>query len=276
MIKLKIVIILILSIVSLPSVQAETTGSTRVRLLLEQCGMLDRLREFPRQVFQAMGHKNDTTQPKQYTPERDAIFQAFNIEEMEQELVSQVAKKMDEENKIITLQWYQSPLGKRITTLERSTYSEHAWQRRQIFIRGLEEKYPRQDRVHRIQRLTELNYLAKIDEDLEMTTALALTDAMNATLPSDEHIDPDHIRHSIQVQREDRKEVRKKEQLINFLYLYHQLSDQEIAEYVEFLDSESGKQFNAAMLVSLRSVFHSASEKIGTALGRALKGERRI
>ena len=109
-----------------------------------------------------------------------------------------------------------------------------------------------------------------------MTTALALTGAMNAKLPPEERIDPNHIRHQLQAQRENMKEALQEEQIINFLYLYHRLQDREVEQYLAFLDSESGKQFNSAMLVSLKAVFQSAAEKIGTALGRALKGERRI
>ena len=277
MIKAKIIIFLICSLLPLSGALAESTGSQdRMRVLLEQCGVLDRLREFPRQVFEAMGHTGNTTQPKRYTPERDEFLQAFNVEEMEQNLIIQMREQMDESHYGQALDWYQSPLGMQVTTLERTTYSDHAWQGRQIFIQGLAHTDSRQDRIAKIQQLMESNYLSKIDAELEMTTALALTGAMNATLPEEEQIDFDYIRQALQVQRENRKQAIQEEQLMNFMYLYHRLPDQEIERYIDFLHSESGRKFNSAMLISLNRVFQSASEKIGTALGRAVKGERRI
>ncbi len=270
-------IVLVFCLLPLSAVGAESTNQTSdMRLLLEQCGMLDRLQQFPRQVFEAMGHKGGEAQSKRYTPERDAFFQAFNVQEMEQELIASMEEEMDEHNTKVALEWFQSPLGKRITDLERMTYSDQAWQGRQIFVQGLSHNSLEQPRVNKVQQLTEANYLSHIDEDLEMTTALALTRSMNATLPTDEHIDFDQIRQALQVQREEKKNVLQEEQLINFLYLFHRLPDQDIEQYADFLVSETGKKFNSAMRISLNAVFQSASEKIGTALGRALKGEHRI
>ncbi len=277
MIKPRIIIFLICSLLPLSGAVAESTGNPdRMRVLLEKCGILDRLREFPRQVFEAMGHTNNTAQSKRYTPERDAFFQAFNVEEMEQDLVVQMMEQMNELHFGKALDWYQSPLGKQVTALERTTYSDHAWQGRQTFFQGLERTASRQDRIDKIQQLMESSYLSKIDEELEMTTALALTGAMNSTLPAEEQIDLDHIRQALQVQREDRKQAIQEEQSMNFMYLYHRLPDQEVERYIDFLHSASGRNFNSAMLISLNRVFQSASEKIGTALGRAVKGERRI
>ena len=253
-----------------------TDQDSQMRHLLKQCGILDRLQEFPRQVFHQMGYEENLSQPKQYAPGREAFFQAFNVEEMERDLIDKMSEQMDKHSITIALEWFESPIGRKIIDLERTTYAAHAWQGKQVFIQGLAHNPPAEHRINKVRRLAEASYLSQIDEDLEMTTALALTGAMNAKLPQEERIDPDYIRGQLETQREDMKEALQEEQLVNFLYLYHQLPESEIEQYLRFLDSESGKQFNSAILVSLRAVFQSAAEKIGTALGRALNGERRI
>ena len=274
--RMLLVLFVILSPMSSTGAESPVDHDGRMRHLLERCGILDRLQEFPRQVFQQMGYEENLSQPKRYAPGRETFFQAFNVKEMEKDLIEKMSEQMDAHSIALTLEWFESPIGRKIIDLERTTYTAHAWQGKQVFVQGLAHNPPAEDRIAKIQRLVKAIYLSQIDEDLEMTTALALTGAMNAKLPQEERIDPDHIRGQLQAQREDMKEALQEEQLVNFLYLYHQLPESEIEQYLGFLDSDSGKRFNSAMLVSLRAVFQSAAEKIGTALGRALNGERRI
>ena len=266
----------LLCLVVVSSSQAETVGHTKqVRVLLEQCGILERLKQFPRQVLESMGYE-EQSHAKQYTPVRDALFRSFDMAKMEQHLVTTMSNHTDDQVVGKALHWFLSPTGKKITNLERTTYSEHAWQERRLYVQSLNKNPPTQHRFSQIERLSHANYLSRIDEQLEMTTALALTEAMNATLSHEEQIDPDQIRQKLQFLREDQREELQQERLENFLYLYHRLEDAELEQYLGFLDSASGKQFNAAVMASLNSVFQSASRELGTAVGRALKGERRI
>ncbi|MCA9470721.1 MAG: hypothetical protein MRJ96_01350 [Nitrospirales bacterium] len=266
----------LMSLVCINMSGAESLEHRRqVRVLLEQCGVLERLKQFPRQVFERMGY-DDESYSKQYTPVRDALFQAFDMDKMEQHLVHAMSNDLDSQAVGKALHWFQSPMGKKITDLERMTYSAHVWKERSLYAQNLDEHPPTQHRLLQVQQLSNALYLFRIDEQLEMTTALALTEAMNAALPREERIDPDHIRHELQIRRENEKEELQREHLASFLYLYHRLEDAEVEKYLEFLESADGKRFTAAVLTSLNVVFQSASEELGTAVGRALKGERRV
>ncbi len=277
MVKTKMVMAFVLGIFFVGASYAESTNRTdQVRLLLKQCGILDRLQQFPKQVFREIGHEDGLTTSKEYRPAQEAFIQAFDVEQMEKDLIKKMGQEINERTTAIALEWFRSPLGIRIAKLEKTTYRAHAWQEKQIFQQGLVRNPPSVRRMSQIEQIVKSSYLSRLDEELEMITAIALTESMNAKLPPEERIDPDYILHELQVQRNDRKQVLKEEQIMNFLYLYHRLQDYEIEEYLAFLDSQDGKKFNAAILSSLKGVFGNAGKNIGTALGRALKGERQI
>ncbi len=270
-------LVLFISLLPIGLANAESTELTEsIRLLMDRSGISNRLQEFPRQVLSEIGQEKDSSQTKTYTPNRDAFVRAFNVKTMEHDLVVQMGKYVDEPLIVHALTWFQSPLGMRIADLERAAFTAHTSQGKQAFVEWLLHNPPAQSRIVQIQRLIETTYLAHIEEDLEMTTAMAVTGAMNATLPPEEHINPDHIRHQIQVQRDDQKQILKQEQLINFLFLYHRLQDQELEQYLEFLYSSNGQRFSTSMQKSLKAVFRLVGERVGTALGRAVKGEREI
>ena len=119
----RILIVLLMSL--LPMISAGAASTDRMnqgRQLLDQCGILDRLQEFPRQVvFEQMGYEGNSSQPKRYAPGREAFFQAFNVEEMEQGLIEKITEQMDERTMALALKWFLSPIGKKITDLERTT-----------------------------------------------------------------------------------------------------------------------------------------------------------
>ncbi|WP_447970890.1 hypothetical protein [Nitrospira sp. M1] len=207
MAKSKMVLTFLLCMIPIGPVSAEAMDHAEdMRLLFNHSGIFDRLQEFPRQVYKGMGRGEDSSQSESFSSD-DAFSKTLNVKEMERELIVQMSKRMDDRTTTLVLRCFQSPLGMRITNFERTTYANHAWKKRQSFLQGFVQNPPDQTRLDQIELITEATYLSRIDEELEITTALALTEAMNARLPKEERIDPDYILHELQSQRNDMKPV---------------------------------------------------------------------
>ena len=135
--KTTVVIVFLFGILFVGTTHAESTSrSDQVRSLLEHCGVLERLQQFPKQVFSQIGHKQDPPGSKKHRTEQKAFIQAFNVEQMKEDLINKMAQRIDEGTTRIALEWFQSPTGIRIANLEKTTYSTHAWQEKQVFPAG--------------------------------------------------------------------------------------------------------------------------------------------
>ena len=258
------------------SVMAEVSDTESVRELLERSGRLDQLRQFPIQALNQVTEQEFLSSPAHSSILNNALAHAYNVDQMESRLVETVGRELNEESTRQALQWYQSPIGEKVTRLEKAAYAPDAQEHMQEFAERLVRHPIPQQRFEQIQRLDKATNSTELGMDLILITALSTTAAVNATLPSSKQIDPSQIQDELSEQRQQMKEALQHQTAGGFLYLYHTLNDREMSQYLEFVESKVGQRFQAAVLSGLKIVLHSAGQDAGQSLAQAMRKIARL
>jgi len=130
------------------------------------------------------------------------------------------------------LEWYDSPLGKRITGLELASLM--------LEIPDFEKDRPSKRRLDLIRRLDAGGGASDTTVDVTMAIVRNLTRAFQPALPAVARLSPGQLEHELTQVRNLTLERIRRACLLNMLTAYRDLTDQELEQYVRFVESESG------------------------------------
>ncbi len=144
------------------------------------------------------------------------------------------------------LKWYESPLALRITQLEKQTATPEAMMAMQ---QQAENLYSQTQRVEMIQKLDVATKATdasmKMVEDLTIVTKIRSTPGVSIEEISSQ------AREDIEQYRDEYKKMT----ILSFLYAYQNLTDEELAQYIGFAESDLGQRYNKAVMDTLGVAF---------------------
>ena len=160
------------------------------------------------------------------------------------------------------LEWYDSPLGKRITGLELASLM--------LEIPDFEKDRPSKQRLDLIRRLDAGGGASDTTVDVTMAIVRNLTRAFQPALPAVARLSPGQLEHELTQVRNLTLERIRRACLLNMLTAYRDLTDQELEQYVRFVESESGQWYMSMMNGTLLIAVDAAAEATATELAAAV------
>src|SRR5258705_1119111 len=160
------------------------------------------------------------------------------------------------------LEWYDSPLGKRITGLELASLM--------LEIPDFEKDRPSKRRLYLIRRLDAGGGASDTTVDVTMAIVRNLTRAFQPALPAVARLSPGQLEHELTQGRNLTLERIRRACLLNMLTAYRDLTDQELEQYVRFVESESGQWYMSMMNGTLLIAVDAAAEATATELAAAV------
>jgi len=163
------------------------------------------------------------------------------------------------------LEWYESPLGKRITGLELASLIPDGSQ-------GLDSgnEHPAQRRLDLIRRLDAGGGASDTTVDVTMSIVGSLTRAFQPALPAVARLSRGQLEHELTRVRNQTLERIRRACLLNMLSAYRDLTDDELEQYVEFVESEGGQWYMSVMNSTLLIAVDAAAEATATELAAAV------
>jgi hypothetical protein len=153
------------------------------------------------------------------------------------------------------LEWYDSPLGKRITGLELASLIPDGGQ-------GLdsENDRPSERRLDLIRRLDAGGGASDTTVDVTMSIVGSLTRAFQPALPAVARLSRGQLDHELTRVRNQTLERIRRACLLNMLSAYRDLTDDELEQYVRFVESEGGQWYMSVMNGTLLIAVDAAAE----------------
>ena len=153
------------------------------------------------------------------------------------------------------LEWYDSPLGKRITGLELASLIPDGGQ-------GLdsENDRPSERRLDLIRRLDAGGGASDTTVDVTMSIVGSLTRAFQPVLPAVARLSRGQLDHELTRVRNQTLERIRRACLLNMLSAYRDLTDGEVEQYVRFVESEGGQWYMSVMNGTLLIAVDAAAE----------------
>jgi hypothetical protein len=153
------------------------------------------------------------------------------------------------------LEWYDSPLGKRITGLELASLIPDGGQSLDS-----ENDRPSERRLDLIRRLDAGGGASDTTVDVTMSIVGSLTRAFQPALPAVARLSRGQLDHELTRVRNQTLERIRRACLLNMLSAYRDLTDDELEQYVRFVESEGGQWYMSVMNGTLLIAVDAAAE----------------
>jgi hypothetical protein len=163
------------------------------------------------------------------------------------------------------LAWYDSPLGKRITGLEVASLIPDGSQ-----ASDFENVRPSARRLDLLRRLDSGGGASDTTVDVTMAIVGSLTRAFQPALPAVARLSRGQLEHELTQVRNLTLERIRRACLLTMLSAYRDLADDELEQYVGFVESEGGQWYMSVMNGTLLIAVDAAAEATATELAAAV------
>jgi hypothetical protein len=188
------------------------------------------------------------TNPDRVTIDR-IVSTRFDAEALYARIRLELGQNLDAVKLATALAWYDSTLGKRITALELAATRPEAGRGAS---RGLDKNRPSPRRLALIERLDLGLGASETTVDVTMTVVRSLVRAFQPSLPAVASLSPQQLDEQLALTRNRTLDLLRPVYRASMLVAYRGLSDSELADYVQFVESEAGRwymsQTNSALL----------------------------
>jgi uncharacterized protein DUF2059 len=196
----------------------------------------------------------------------DAIYSRIKVE---------FERNLDAGKLADALAWYRSPLGKRITALELMALAfENGWDSAV----SIERKQASQHRIALVERLDASGGASETTVDVTLSIVRSLTRAFQPVLPAAARVSNVQLDDQIARARSRTLEQIRGACLVGMLLAYRSLTDQELSEYVQFVESEAGQWYmsvmNSALLAAVDVAATVTARELATAVPQVVGDHR--
>lgn len=265
-------LIVLLMVGSVPAVRAE--GS--IERLLDVSGLRHTLEQLPTVILTTL----DAPQPDiDILPQirvamKDAARQAFGVGALLSTARNHLQSSLSEPQLISAIAFFETPLGRRLTRLERELADPSVAGVFESYVRDLATRPPGHPRLKLIEAYDAATGSSEAVMAVMESTALAVALGLNASQPRQAQLPSQDLRRRI---REALPEIETQARLhvmASVLFTYRGLDDADFASYVRFLEAPEGAGYARASAQLFQRIMTESMGRLMQALPMAIERVR--
>jgi Uncharacterized protein conserved in bacteria (DUF2059) len=259
----KLAYLFVLSVLLAGAAQAQDAAQLAQRLV-ERSGLAVQLQSVPKSFQDQMAAMRGQAPDELVLALSEAGREAYKPEAMAQEIAKALAETLKPDEMRPVLAWLETGVGRRVTVAEeRSSAMDEASLQR--YMEELKAKPPGEQRRKLIEEVLEVTSGLEFGARLLEGMALGVAIGMDSTQPVQKRAGIALLRK--QIEKVMPKELVKAQLRVAMpamlLYTYREVSDADLAAYVEFLRSADGKRANDAITEAFTQAMVAASVRLG-------------
>jgi Uncharacterized protein conserved in bacteria (DUF2059) len=243
--------------------------------LLQSSGLrvqLDSLTAGVRAQF-LRAHRNQSSQDRLVIDR--IVTERFSADILYSRIKAEFQRDLESGRLQTALAWYESPLGKRIIGQELAALvapgSADA-------VADLEQHRPSARRIDLIERLDTGGGASETTVDVTVAIVRSLTVAFQPGLPAVAGLNRDQLDRQITTARNRTLENMRRICMVSMLLAYRGLSDDELEQYVQFVESDAGRWYmtvmNGALLTAVDAAAAATASELATAMPQLVRDLR--
>ncbi|MBK8971807.1 MAG: DUF2059 domain-containing protein [Hahellaceae bacterium] len=253
---------LLLTPVALASSQPDENLSAR---LLSQTGVDALLQQYPDMV------KSGIVQRVKHVGVPDIIAnqsvqlvdQSLNPGAMILELQTLLARRFSPQEMQQIVDWYQSPVGRRVVEAELMSVSRSEYHHLQETLTTLQARYQGSDRERLFPAFDRATYATDTMVDSTSAVQIAMAAALSTTVKGEGLPSFESMRATIESRRTALRGVVGQQVYLNYLFTYQDLSLADMENYIAFARSELGARFFETLSKGVYEVLTRRSSEMG-------------
>ncbi|ERS89843.1 hypothetical protein Q667_11610 [Marinobacter sp. C1S70] len=194
------------------------------------------------------------------------VSSSFSADKIEQQIITDLQAQLTDEQLQAVSEWYQTPVARKISSAEIAASAPEAWPQIQASAPELNRKYKGAPKAEMFDRFDRAARATESAVDTTIAVQLGLATAMSAL--SSESMHYEQLERRIENQRGMLRGVVGQQVYDSYLYTYDKISAQELALYLDFLESPAGKQFSQVVTSSIQQAIMEPVESIGRQISR--------
>ena len=194
------------------------------------------------------------------------VSSSFSADKIEQQIITDLQAQLTDEQLQAVSGWYQTPVARKISSAEIAASAPEAWPQIQASAPELNRKYKGTPKAEMFDRFDRAARATESAVDTTIAVQLGLATAMSAL--SSESMHYEQLERRIENQRGMLRGVVGQQVYDSYLYTYDKISAQELALYLDFLESPAGKQFSQVVTSSIQQAIMEPVESIGRQISR--------
>ena len=194
------------------------------------------------------------------------VQNSFSPEEIKRKIAANLDASLSDEQLAKVHDWYQTPVAKKIARAEVAASAPAIWPQIRKKAPELNKLNAGSDREARFDRFDRAARATESAVDTAIALQLGLSSAMAAV--RGEPANPDETRQQLEAQRPALQGVVGKQVYDSYLYTYQKITPKEMEMYLEFLESDAGRQFTKVVAESIQQAVTEPIENIGNQLAR--------
>ncbi|MFQ5932222.1 MAG: DUF4124 domain-containing protein [Nitrospiraceae bacterium] len=252
-------------------VPSQTRKSTRTsvdpKALIEELLEISGARAHMAQIAaaaQAQGasRKREMT-PEDYRQLSQVIAESYRTGLLYETVAEKFRVRFDERRFVTVVRKLRTPLFRKITQLEVQASTPDAARRVQQFSAKLTRQPPAESRLALVRSVDAAAGVSALNLEVMVDTVRGITLALERALPPDKRLPPGQLNWILSGMLAQARTGVRDQTAAHLLYAYQSLTDEELKEYLRFLESDHGRWFVRVSREALSAAMRVAAERTG-------------
>ncbi len=197
---------------------------------------------------------------------------SFRAADIERQIVKDLEAGLTDRQLEAVADWYQSPVARKIAAAEIVASDPAMWKEIKARAPALNEKYQGSDRARLFDRFDRAARATESAVDTSIAVQLGLATAMAAF--SSDSVNYDQLKQRIESQRVAIRGIVEQQVYESYLFTYETINNEEMNQYVAFLESGPGSAFSRVVTGSIQQAITDPIESVGNQMTRFLSPEQ--
>lgn len=186
------------------------------------------------------------------------------------EIQLSLEKSLSNEDVETLLKWYESDIGKSITSAEENASTPEAYQN---MINSAQQLLTNTKRVEVATRLDELIGATDITMEMQEFSGMAVYSAIMTAMAPDQELNIDAYKSQVAAMEHQMRANIQQLVIVSFVYSYQHIDDDSLAKYEDFLNRPITKKFNESVIKGLNRGFEKVVASWASDLASILKNQ---
>jgi len=242
--------------------------------LIEISGTREYIKQFIEDALAAFKETTAKLPPNIYARLLSSMTENMRQEKAHKIFSDYFKKYLDRKTSLEALQWFKSPLGKKLVQLEREASTPSAREEMKSFSNILQSSPASKKRLELSQKFDKVSGSSQFTILAQATIFESNAKVFNPIAPEQNRLSEIQIKQLSQDLKQQLELPMKNQSLMGFLYAYRSVSDADLEKYIAFLSSATGKRFNATLQKATLKMIKVFTEDAGKEAVKIIEDER--
>ena len=193
---------------------------------------------------------------------RQSFVDALSPERFEPQIRSRLLHTLSQDTSIATVNWLRSDLGKKITAAEVNVGSPDRSVQLATFMLRLQLERPTPERLHLVRRIQEITQGSEMATNAWEAIIGAIARALEGGLRGNKFQSKEKLEQFMASIRGSIKGMFEQGQIFEALFTYQTVTDEELKQYAEFLETPAGSEVTKSINSAVQGVAIDAIQNI--------------